>query len=104
LWFRDEAVLLQKTENHGLLMQGVLYDISPHKRLKRNSGIRKKWKPSANWLAASRTIFNNLLMLIQAHNERLRERMKPSDSRRKISSRSVGRHASRSPDAATPRL
>src|SRR5882724_4708667 len=32
LWFRDEAVLLQATEDHGLVMQGVLYNITAQKR------------------------------------------------------------------------
>ena len=33
LWFRDEGVLLNGSEDRALLMQGVLYDITENKRL-----------------------------------------------------------------------
>ena len=34
LWFRDEAVMLHQAEGRPLLMQGVLYDMTEHKRVK----------------------------------------------------------------------
>ena len=33
LWFRDEAVMLHQADTRSLLMQGVLYDMTEHKRL-----------------------------------------------------------------------
>jgi PAS domain S-box-containing protein len=79
LWFRDEAVLLPHSEAGELLMQGVLYDITEHKRLE--DQLRHSQKMEAVGLLAGGVAhdFNNLLMLIQGHNERLRSRLAPGD-------------------------
>ncbi|MGA2387410.1 MAG: ATP-binding protein [Candidatus Sulfotelmatobacter sp.] len=77
LWFRDEAVMLPTAEDHPCLMQGVMYDITEHKRLE--DQLRHSQKMEAVGLLAGGVAhdFNNLLMLIQAHNERLRDGLAP---------------------------
>jgi PAS domain S-box-containing protein len=79
LWFRDEAVLLHNAEAGERLMQGVMYDITEHKRLE--DQLRHSQKMEAVGLLAGGVAhdFNNLLMLIQGHNERLRARLAPGD-------------------------
>lgn len=80
LWFRDEAVLLARTKAPELLMQGVLYDITEHKRME--DQLRHSQKMEAVGLLAGGVAhdFNNLLMLIQGHNERLRAQLAPGDA------------------------
>jgi two-component system cell cycle sensor histidine kinase/response regulator CckA len=82
LWFRDEGVLLQ-TGGPGLLMQGVMYDITERKRLEDQLRHSQKMEAVGQLAGGVAHDFNNLLMLIQAHNEHLRDRLAPDDPARK---------------------
>lgn len=79
LWFRDEAVMLHQTDGRPLLMQGVLYDLTEHKRLEDQLRQSQKMEAVGQLAGGVAHDFNNLLMLIQAHNERLQSRFAPGE-------------------------
>lgn len=83
LWFRDEGVLLSETDGRGLLMQGVMYDITERKRLEDQLRHSQKMEAVGQLAGGVAHDFNNLLMVIQAHNEHLRDRMAACDPMRK---------------------
>jgi PAS domain S-box-containing protein len=85
VWFRDEAVMLPTAEDQPGLMQGVLYDITERKRLEDQLLHSQKMEAVGLLAGGVAHDFNNVLMLIQAHNERLNAGLAPGDPARKES-------------------
>src|SRR5579863_6128146 len=83
MWFRDEGVLLEQTDGQGLLMQGVMHDITERKRLEDQLRHSQKMEAVGQLAGGVAHDFNNLLMLIQAHNEHLRDHLAADDPARK---------------------
>ena len=80
LWFRDEGVLLRAAiGDRELLMQGVLYDVTEHKRLEEQLRHAQKLEAVGQLAGGVAHDFDNLLMVIQAHNKRLRGRIAATD-------------------------
>lgn len=78
LWFRDEANLLDGSAAKPL-MQGVLYDITEHRRMEEKLRQAQKMEAVGQLAGGVAHDFNNLLMVMGAHLDRIRDRLLPDD-------------------------
>lgn len=79
LWFRDEANLLEGAAGAKPLMQGVLYDITEHRRMEDRLLQAQKMEAVGQLAGGVAHDFNNLLMVMGAHIDRIRDRLLPDD-------------------------
>jgi PAS domain S-box-containing protein len=79
LWFRDEANLLDGTAGAKPLMQGVLYDITEHRRMEDRLRQAQKMEAVGQLAGGVAHDFNNLLMVMGAHTDRIRDRLLPDN-------------------------
>jgi len=83
LWFRDEAVYLKSADNQKPVMQGVLYDITEYKRLEDQLRHAQKMEAVGQLAGGVAHDFNNVLMIIQGHNERILNHLAPGHAAHK---------------------
>jgi PAS domain S-box-containing protein len=79
LWFRDEANLLDGAPGANPVMQGVLYDITEHRRMEDRLRQAQKMEAVGQLAGGVAHDFNNLLMVMGAHIDRIRDGLRPSD-------------------------
>jgi len=79
LWFRDEANLLEGVPGTKPVMQGVLYDITEHRRMEDRLRQAQKMEAVGQLAGGVAHDFNNLLMVMGAHIDRIRDRLPPND-------------------------
>ncbi len=79
LWFRDEANLLEGAAGAKPLMQGVLYDITEPRRMEERLRQAQKMEAVGQLAGGVAHDSNNLLTVMGAHIDRIRDRLLPQD-------------------------